>query len=191
MRILKYRMLSDCPNVQGNPVINQPVQMVGKGTIRFGEGVVLGCFPSAFFFNGYIYIEARQPESVIEFGDGVCVNNNCVVVSDGAGILLGKKTMLGTHCEVIDSDFHDLHPEHRTDGVAKRARVMIDDNVLIGGNVRIMKGVRIGKNAVIANGSVVTRSIPENAVGFGNPARGGFGLMPEATPRSQPDVAHA
>jgi len=34
-----------------------------------------------------------------------------------------------------------------------------------------LKGVRIGRNSVIAAGSVVTRSIPENCVAGGHPAR--------------------
>ena len=90
--------------------------------------------------------------------------------------------MIGSHCDIIDSDFHDLHPDRRKDGVAKTGKVEIAENVLIGSNVIILKGVRIGKNAIIANGSVVTRSIPENALAFGNPARAGFGLVPEENP---------
>ena len=58
-------------------------------------------------------------------------------------------------------------------------KVVIGENVLIGSNTKILKGVRIGDNAVIANGSVVTRSVPANAIAFGNPARAGFGLVPE------------
>jgi acetyltransferase-like isoleucine patch superfamily enzyme len=57
--------------------------------------------------------------------------------------------------------------------------VVIGENVLIGSNTKILKGVHIGDNAVIANGSVVTRSIPANAIAFGNPARAGLGLVPE------------
>jgi acetyltransferase-like isoleucine patch superfamily enzyme len=62
--------------------------------------------------------------------------------------------------------------------------------VLVGSNVQILKGVRIGKNAIIANGSVVTRSIPENAVAFGNPARPGMGLVPEdvVAPRTRAET---
>jgi maltose O-acetyltransferase len=153
--------------------------MVGQGTIRFNGAVNLGWFPSAHFFSGYIYIEARTAESVIEIEDSVNINNDSVLVSEGAGIYIGKRSMLGTHCEIIDSDFHDLHPDRRHGGVGKMGKVVIGENVLIGSNVKILKGVRIGNNAVIANGSVVTRSIPENAMAFGNPARAGFGLMPE------------
>ena len=107
------------------------------------------------------------------------MNNNVVLVSDGPGIFIGKRSMLGTHCEIIDSDFHDLHPDRRTNGVGKSGRVEIGENVLIGSNVKILKGVKIGNNTVIANGAVVTRSVPENMMVFGNPGRGGLGLVQE------------
>ncbi len=186
LRILKFRFLSDCKNVVGHPNIRQPVHFVGKGTIRFNGHVTLGWYPSAYFFSGYIYLEARSPQSFIHIEEGVCINNNAVLVSDGAGISIGKGSMLGTHCEVIDSDFHDLHPDRRVNGVAKTGPVVIGDNVLIGSNVKILKGVRIEKNAVIGNGAVVTRSVPENAVAFGNPARSGFGLASEPLVPEQP-----
>jgi maltose O-acetyltransferase len=185
LRILQFKFLSDCANVQGRPIIRQPVQMAGKGAIRFNGTVNLGCYPAGYFFTGYIYLEARSPTSVIQIEDGVWINNNSVLVSDGPGIFIGKGTMLGSHCEVIDSDFHDLHPDRRTDGVAKTGKVVIAENVLIGSNVKILKGVRIGKNAMIANSAVVTRSVPENAIAFGNPAKAGLGLAPELTVQAQ------
>jgi acetyltransferase-like isoleucine patch superfamily enzyme len=177
-RIAKFRFLSDCPNVQGKPTIFQPVQLAGRGTIRFKGSVKLGCYPSAYFLSGYIYIEARTPDAIIEIGDGVWMNNNVALVSDGAGIFIGNRTKLGTHVEIIDSDFHDSHPD-RHDKPGRSARVEIGENVLIGPNVRILKGVHIGNNCIIANGSVITRSVPDNMLVFGNPGRHGFGLFQE------------
>ena len=178
-RIAQFRFLSNCENVQGRPTIRQPVQFLGRGTIRFNGTVNLGFFPSPYFLSGYIYMEARSPDSLIQIEDGVWMNNSVCLVSDGPGIFIGKKSMLGTHCEIIDSDFHDLHPDRRAGGTAKTGKVEIGENVLIGSNVKILKGVKIGNNSIVANGSVVTRSFPENVVIFGNPARGGLGLAPE------------
>ncbi len=50
-------------------------------------------------------------------------------------------------------------------------KVFIGDNVYIGNNSLILPGVTIGKNAIIAAGSVVTKSIDENCIVGGNPAR--------------------
>lgn len=178
-RILKFRFFSDCARVEGRPTIRQPVQFVGKGTIRFKGTANLGWYPAPYFLSGYIYIEARGESSIIEIGDAVVLSNCASIVSDGPGVFIGNKTMLGTYCEIMDSDFHDLHPDRRSDGVAKTGKVVIGENVLIGSNVKILKGVKIGDNAIIANGSVVTRSVPPGAVVFGNPARAGMGLLPE------------
>jgi len=178
-RIAKFRFLSDCPKVEGKPIVRQPAQFVGKGTIRFNGSVNLGFYPSPYFLNGYIYMEARGPDSIIQIEDVVWMNNNVCLVSDGPGIFIGKRSMLGTHCEIIDSDFHDLHPDRRANGVGKSAKVEIGENVLIGSNVKILKGVKIGNNTLIANGAVVTRSVPENMMVFGNPGRGGLGLVQE------------
>ncbi|HEV7928298.1 MAG TPA: acyltransferase [Verrucomicrobiae bacterium] len=171
LRILKYQFFSTCKNVVGTPIINQPVQLVGKGTIKFHGMVTLGCYPSPYFLNGYIYLEAREPDSIIEIGDGVWINNNTTLISAGPGIFIGSKTTLGTNCEIIDSDFHDMHPDRRITGVPKTGKVVIGENVFVASNVKILKGVEIGNNSIIANGSVVTRSVPENVAVCGNPAK--------------------
>jgi acetyltransferase-like isoleucine patch superfamily enzyme len=171
LRILKYRLFSDCPNIQGKPVINQPVQFLGPGTVRFRGTVNLGFCPSPGFFSGYLHIEARTVDSVIDIGDGVWVNNNSVFVSSGPGIFVGDRTTFGPDCIVTDSDFHDMHPDRRMDGNPKTGRVAIGRNVFIGADVRILKGVEIGDNSVVGLGSVLTRSFPENVYIFGNPAR--------------------
>ena len=50
-------------------------------------------------------------------------------------------------------------------------KVMIGDYVYIGINSLIMPGVTVGDNVLIAAGSVVTKSIPDNMVVGGNPAK--------------------
>src|SRR6516225_9980988 len=86
LRIIKYKLFSDCKHVHGKPILWQPVHFVGQGEIRFNGRVNLGLYPNPLFFNSYIYIEARTPNAVIEFGDGVWVNNNCILISEGPGI---------------------------------------------------------------------------------------------------------
>ena len=50
-------------------------------------------------------------------------------------------------------------------------KVVIGDYVYIGSNALIMPGVTIGSHVLIAAGSVVTKSVPDNVVVGGNPAR--------------------
>lgn len=49
--------------------------------------------------------------------------------------------------------------------------ITIGNNVNIGWSAILMPGVTIGNNCVIGCGAVVTRSIPDNSVAVGVPAR--------------------
>ena len=50
-------------------------------------------------------------------------------------------------------------------------KVVIGDFVYIGCNTLICQGVKIGNHVLVAAGSVVTKSIPNDVVVGGNPAR--------------------
>ncbi len=51
------------------------------------------------------------------------------------------------------------------------ARTIVHSGASIGANATILPGIAIGRNAMIGAGSVVTRSVPANAIVVGNPAR--------------------
>lgn len=170
-RIVKYRMLSNC-KIVGKPFIRQPVQMMGKGEIKFNGHVTIGWFPSPHFFNGYAYIEARNCNAKVIIGHDSMLNNNFVAICDHTSIIIGEKVLIGPFVEIYDSNFHGLEPDRRYMSCPdEAAAVIIEDNVFIGSNVKILKGVTIGRDSVIANGSIVTKSIPPGVVAGGNPAK--------------------
>lgn len=170
-RILKYKILSTCSHIDGKLKLYQPVIFEGLGLVSFGRGVSLGVIQSPYYYTGYIYIDVRNNNSQITFGDDIWVNNNCVFVAEGEGITIGNKTSIGTNCEFLDSDFHDLHPDRQMGGDIKMAKIHIGENFFIGSNVKVLKGVSVGKNSVIANRSIVTKSIPEGVIAAGIPAK--------------------
>jgi len=51
------------------------------------------------------------------------------------------------------------------------ARITVGNDVFIGANAMILPGVRIGNRVIVAAGSVINRSIPDNCVVGGVPAR--------------------
>ena len=172
LRVLKYWLLSSCKTVTGNAIKNTPVLMNGAGNIYFGKNVHLGYPDSPHFFNSYIYLEARNATSQIHMEDGVHINNNACIISEGnKGIFIGANTIAGPSLIIYDSDFHDLDPALRISGISNTAGVEIGKNVFIGSQVTILKGVKIGNNAVIGSGSVVTKSISANAIAAGNPCK--------------------
>jgi len=170
-RIWKYRMLSTCPRVSGAPVVFQPVLFLGPGAIILGRGVEFGWSTSVAFYSGYCHVEAALPGAVIEIADGAQVNNNVFVKSEGPGIRIGRNALIGSDVEIIDSDFHDLHPARRRGGRPAMAAVDLGENVFIGDGARILKGVTIGADSVIGAGSVVSGPIPAGVIAAGNPAR--------------------
>jgi acetyltransferase-like isoleucine patch superfamily enzyme len=50
-------------------------------------------------------------------------------------------------------------------------KITVGDNVYIGNCSLILAGVTIGNNVIIGAGSVVTKSIPDNVIVAGNPAK--------------------
>jgi maltose O-acetyltransferase len=170
-RILKYRALSTCRRVHGTPKLWQPALFLGPGEIVLGRDVELGWPTSPAFYTGYCHLEAASPTARIELGDGVQLNNNAFIKSEGAGIRIGAHGLLGSYVEIFDSDFHDLHPDRRRGGTPRMAPVDLGENVFVGEHTIILKGVTIGADSVIGAGSVVTRSIPAGVIAAGNPAR--------------------
>jgi len=181
-RALKYRALSDCRHVSGCPRCLQPALLLGSGSISFGEDVELGWPSSKSFHTGYCHLEATTAGSRIEIGDGVQINNDAFIKSEGPGITIGRGALIGSEVTVYDSDFHDLRPGRHRGGEPRMAAVEIGEDVFIGDRVVILKGVRIGRHSVIGAGSVVTRSVPDLVIAAGNPARVVRSLSPASDP---------
>jgi acetyltransferase-like isoleucine patch superfamily enzyme len=73
---------------------------------------------------------------------------------------------------MIDFDHGMVEVERpiRMQGIYKR-NVDIGHNVWIGYGACVLRGVRVGDNAVVGTSSVVTSSVPANAVVGGIPAK--------------------
>jgi maltose O-acetyltransferase len=170
-RIWKYRALSTCRRVSGSGIVHQPVLLLGSGAIVIGRDVRFGWPTSPQFHTGYIHLEASGPDAIVELGDGAEINNNGYIKSEGAGIHIAEGALLGSNVQILDSDFHDLHPDRRRGGQPAMAPVHLGENVFIGDGAKILKGVTIGRDSVVGAGSVVTRSIPAGVIAAGNPAR--------------------
>ncbi len=103
----------------------------------------------------------------IKLGKNVFINA-CCRFQDQGGITIGDGTLVG-HNVTIATLNHDYNPNNRASITPKP--VKIGKNVWIGSDSTILPGVEIGDGAIIGAGSVVTKSIPANAIAAGNPAR--------------------
>jgi maltose O-acetyltransferase len=173
IRIIKYRFLSYLTiNGTGKIIRYQPVHMVGGGTLEIDGTVRIGVYPSPFFLSSYAYIEARYPGSSISIGDDTWINNGFSAIAEYSSISIGRRCLLGSNIEIINSDFHGMEVRNRRRSDPSRCKpVLIEDDVFLGSNVTVLKGVTIGRGSVIANGSIVTQNIPPFVIAGGNPIR--------------------
>lgn len=112
-------------------------------------------------------IHVRPNASLVIEGKGMLNTSSEIDVYDSISIGLG--TIISSNCYITDSDQHDVI--HNGALKPRTKPVKIGRNVWIGRNVIILKGVEIGDNAIIGAGSVVTKSVPENTLFTGVPAK--------------------
>ena len=158
------------------------VQAYGRVIIRSpGAGVEIGngvkfvssswrCASSALAHP--VRLRTFSPEARIILEDGVGLNGTSITARSRT-IRVGRDTMIGPDCMIIDSDFHlPWPPEARSDYAAEHdAGVNIGENVWIGARCIILKGASIGAESVVAAGSVVKGNVPRRVLVAGNPAQ--------------------
>ena len=130
--------------------IHDPVKYCRKIGVIIGENcVILGtCQP----FGTEPYL--------VTIGNHVRINDGVQFITHDGGVwVLRKMPALTTESNEDLSDI-DLF-----------GRIEVGDNVHIGSNVMILPNVTIGNNVVIGAGAIVTKSIPDNSVAVGIPAR--------------------
>jgi len=114
----------------------------------------------------------------IYLGNNCEINMNCVFL-DCNTITIGDNALIapGVHIYTV---FHSIKADERFGNsnngsfpfaISKTAPVSIGKNVWLGGGVIVLPGVTIGDNVTVGAGSVVTKSLPDNVLAYGNPCR--------------------
>ncbi len=127
--------------------------------------------------------------------EGVSIGNECII---GKGAYIDFDVVIGDRCK-LQNGVYVYHGATLEDGVFlgpgvmilndKNPRAVTPDGILksdaewevspsfigrgagIGGGVVILPGVSVGKWAIAGAGAVVTRSVPDYGLVYGNPAR--------------------
>lgn len=103
----------------------------------------------------------------IKVGKNVFINSGCCFQDQG-GVIISDDVLIGQQV-VLATLNHDIVPSKRKDMYPRP--VKIGKNVWIGAHATILSGVEIGENSIVAAGAVVTKSVPDNVVVAGVPAK--------------------
>ena len=130
--------------------------------------------------HGVLYVEEH---ATLQIGESSTIRFN-TEINCAKYIRIGNNVIISNNVFISDNDSHPVTPEDRlkmTSGdhegelwrnkYAKKAAVVIEDNVWIGQNAVVLKGTKIGEGSIVAACSVVTKDIPPYSLAYGNPAR--------------------
>ena len=111
-------------------------------------------------------------EGSVHIGSGTYVHPFCQMIAYKSDVVIGSRVMIAPNCAFYP---HDHGTKAGIDIIdqplVSKGSIRLEDNVWLGTCVIVLGGVTICKGAVIGAGSVVTKTIPENAIAFGKPAK--------------------
>ena len=119
------------------------VNNLRRAGIRIGENV-------NFRYPSHTLVDTTRP-CLVEIGNNIDINDYFTILTHDFGTFVFREV------------YHDF--------VNSSGKVIIGNNIVFGRNVTILKGVSIGNNCIIGAGSIVSKSIPDNCVAAGIPAK--------------------
>lgn len=129
------------------------------------KGNPIGCYDRCTFFV--------DRGAKLTIGDNVGISQTALICHKS--ITIDNHVKIGGGVKIYDTDFHSLDPEIRSSNTdlnqKVNAPVIIKNHAFIGAYSIVLKGVTIGENSIIGAGSVVTKSVPDNQIWAGNPAK--------------------
>jgi acetyltransferase-like isoleucine patch superfamily enzyme len=144
----------------GKGVVIRKCQIICSGPILLGDGV---------FLHDGVILDAQLGR--ISIGENTEINPYCVLYGYG-GLSIGREVSIATHTIIVTANHmtDDLHMPINRQPI-ESIGIVIEDNVWLAANCVILDGVTIASGAVVAAGAVVNKSVPNNTIVAGIPAK--------------------
>ena len=139
---------------------------LGKGNIIIGNNCRIGAYSRLIISTTY-----NNLGEYIHIGNNVGMGEFCRIGGSG-GVSIGDNTIIAQYLSLHpeNHNFSDTSKLIKEQGTTRKA-INIGENCWIGAKVTVLAGVTIGNNCIIAAGSVVNKSMPDNSIIGGVPAK--------------------
>lgn len=136
-----------------------------------GDNGTVSIGPNPRVDPGLWNIRAGQ-DSLVTIGTNVSTTGTCVISAvEGTSVTIGDDVMIAAGNQIRADDGHAIYDVPSGERVNTSKSILIGDHVWLAFDVIVLSGVSIGEGSVVGLRSVVTRSIPNNSIAVGTPAR--------------------
>lgn len=158
---------------KGARLIRRPFYCRGKSRLKFGRGFTTGYNCRFDLLN-----DKKKKSKNLIIGEKCKIGDNVHIVA-GKRVVIGDNVLIASKVFISDTS----HGEYSKSGNESSpytipderplymSDVSIGKNVWIGEGVSILLGVSIGDGCIIGANSVVNKSIPNNCIAVGIPAK--------------------
>jgi acetyltransferase-like isoleucine patch superfamily enzyme len=158
--------------------------------VKLGENVKLSKFINLY---GCQIGDNTKIGAFVEIQKNATVGKNCKISSHTfvcEGVTIEDEVFIGHGVTFVN----DMYPraataagEIQTESDWKVQATLIKKGASIGSGATILADVTVGENSMVGAGSVVTKSVPANAIVAGNPARV-LRVMPANNPSQKSQI---
>lgn len=111
-------------------------------------------------------------DATVRLGDGVSATSKVLVSAvEGVTVDIGDDTMFASQNQVRADDGHPIFDVRTGERLNFAQSIRIGAHTWLGWGSIVLAGVEIGEGTVVGANSIVTRSLPNNVIAVGSPAK--------------------